>query len=320
MNYPVLLVFILYFSTFTPYTATSQTVGETEFGRASYYSDAYAGSETSFGEKYDPTKLTAAHRRFPYNSRVRVTHIGNNRSVVVRIIDEGPLIRGRIIELSRRAAEQLQMTQASTADVKIELLEIPGQRPLNESESIVSPQPRSASNSGSTQRPTSYDNALPPERDRLREVVVTARTTEDRTTTPRSPRNTLTGTGGNRTTTANTRSSNRPSWDRDPDTYPQVGKKFEEYGVYKIEIREPTGGNYGVQVASLSSYESALQAIADYQERYFDNILVSIDPGPTGKKFRIILGPFESESSAQRYKADLKKRYRVDGFTVRLTP
>ena len=76
-----------------------------ESGIASIY--AYAGERTASGERAQPSGLTAAHRSLPFGTRVRVTNKSNGRSVVVRINDRGPFVRGRIIDLTPAAAHIL---------------------------------------------------------------------------------------------------------------------------------------------------------------------------------------------------------------------
>jgi rare lipoprotein A len=87
-----------------------------ESGRAAFYS----GGRTASGEVTGPNRLTAAHRTLPFGTRVRVTNAHNGRTVVVRITDRGPYGRGRIIDLSRAAARELDMISAGTAMVSIE--------------------------------------------------------------------------------------------------------------------------------------------------------------------------------------------------------
>lgn len=93
-------------------------------GRVSYYHDSLAGNHTSNGERYDPKKLTAASRTLPFGTRVRVVRIDNGRSVVVRVNDRGPFgDRGRILDLSRAAARELEMIAAGVVEVRAEVLE-----------------------------------------------------------------------------------------------------------------------------------------------------------------------------------------------------
>lgn len=91
-------------------------------GQASWYGDRHHGKRTASGERFDQHALTAAHRQLPFGTRVRVTHLGNGRQVTVRINDRGPFGKGRIIDLSRRAAEQLDMLRQGIAPVRIEAL------------------------------------------------------------------------------------------------------------------------------------------------------------------------------------------------------
>jgi rare lipoprotein A len=82
---------------------------QAESGIASVYGngDGYAGRKTASGERMNPAALTAAHRTLPFGTRVRVTHKKTGRSVVVRISDRGPFIRGRVIDLSPAAARAI---------------------------------------------------------------------------------------------------------------------------------------------------------------------------------------------------------------------
>ncbi len=73
-------------------------------GVASYY---WQGRGTASGERFNPDAMTAAHRSLPFNTKVEVTNLRNGRSVIVRINDRGPFIRGRIIDVSKAAAGEL---------------------------------------------------------------------------------------------------------------------------------------------------------------------------------------------------------------------
>jgi len=92
-------------------------------GVASYYGRRFHGRLTANGERFDMNALTAAHKTLPFGSRVRVTNQRNGRSVVVRINDRGPFVRGRQIDLSRHAGEQIGLISTGHANVKLELLE-----------------------------------------------------------------------------------------------------------------------------------------------------------------------------------------------------
>jgi rare lipoprotein A len=91
-------------------------------GMASWYGYDGSGNKTASGERYNPEGLTAAHRSLPMGTKIRVTNTRNGRSVVVRINDRGPFIRGRIIDLSAGAARLLGMISSGVAPVSLEVL------------------------------------------------------------------------------------------------------------------------------------------------------------------------------------------------------
>lgn len=96
-----------------------------EVGVASWYGADFAGRPTASGEIFRPRKRTAAHRTLPLGSVVKVTRVDTGRSVRVRINDRGPYAKGRVIDLSRRAARRLEMLDAGTARVEIRVLRKP---------------------------------------------------------------------------------------------------------------------------------------------------------------------------------------------------
>jgi len=91
-------------------------------GTASYYAGKFHGRRTASGERFDNGAMTAAHRTLPFGSRVRVINPANGRSVTVRINDRGPFTRGRVIDVSRAAAEELGMVARGHARVELELV------------------------------------------------------------------------------------------------------------------------------------------------------------------------------------------------------
>lgn len=92
-------------------------------GLASWYGPRFHGKRTASGERYNQNALTAAHKTLPFGTMVRVINLANDREIIVRINDRGPFVRGRIIDLSRKAAKELAMTRSGTARVRIESLE-----------------------------------------------------------------------------------------------------------------------------------------------------------------------------------------------------
>ncbi|WP_168797429.1 septal ring lytic transglycosylase RlpA family protein [Neolewinella litorea] len=268
---------------------SAQLVGDKQSGLASYYSAEYNGAETAYGTIYNKDELVAAHKAYPFNSSVRVTNEENGKSVVVRIIDKGPFIRGRIIELSERAAAELGMLGQRTVPVELTLLSTPDQQAMRPSE----PAPARAIPENNPTRDTRPPASPPPPATRAVEP-------EPQTSAPPP---------------APAVSAKRTAA---PPRRPAKVKTFAA-GLYQIALDEPESGKFGVQVGRYSSLESAMDKVAELQGRYFDDILLQKVPeNPKGFSYKIILGPFNDQPSAQNYASDLKSRYGIQGFTVEL--
>ena len=105
-----------------PMGAPARAPSRTQVGMASYYDSRIDGAMTASGETYDGRALTAAHPTLPFGTRVRVTNLVNDRSVVVTINDRGPFTRGRIIDVSLRAARELGFVRDGTARVRVQVV------------------------------------------------------------------------------------------------------------------------------------------------------------------------------------------------------
>ena len=92
-------------------------------GVSSFYADDFHGKLTANGEIYDMYGLTAAHKTLPLNTIVRVTNLVNNKSLILRINDRGPYVKGRILDCSYGAAKKLDFINQGTTDVKVEVIE-----------------------------------------------------------------------------------------------------------------------------------------------------------------------------------------------------
>ncbi len=99
-----------------------------EPGVASYYHDKFHGRTTACGQRFDQSRLTAAHKKLPCGTKVRVTRRDTGRSVVVIVNDRGPFIDGRVIDLSKEAARHLNMVQRGVAPVQLTVLDRSAQR------------------------------------------------------------------------------------------------------------------------------------------------------------------------------------------------
>jgi rare lipoprotein A len=101
-------------------TATERPVFS-QVGLASWYGPDFQGQTTADGERFNMQAMTAAHRSLPFGTIVRVTDLGTGRVVKVRINDRGPMVAGRVLDLSKRAAGQLGITDDGTAPVRLQV-------------------------------------------------------------------------------------------------------------------------------------------------------------------------------------------------------
>ncbi len=256
-----------------------------EFGLASYYSDKYHGRETAYGDTYDKTKMTCSHKKHPYGTLLKITRLDNNRSVTCRVIDKGPYTKGRIVDLSRAAAERLDLIKDGVVEVKVEVV----------------------SNKPSTPKPA----APPPV------AAQPAPTPEDRTNLPKEtppPAEPAPAPAQPKPAPAEA----KPMPEADPNKL--VGQDYSKYGLYRIRVERGPNAGYGIQVMVVSDYEKAIKAIAALQARHFEDIFISVEQGQTPEQtlYKLVVGAFETEAQAQNYQENLKSKYNIRGFVVNL--
>lgn len=118
---PVLLTALAACSA-TPEQHPAKQEGYAAYGQASYYAQKYHLKKTASGETFDQYAMTAAHKTLPFGTKVRVTNTQNDKSVIVKINDRGPFVKGRIIDLSRSAFERIGNLKAGVIPVTIEVI------------------------------------------------------------------------------------------------------------------------------------------------------------------------------------------------------
>jgi rare lipoprotein A len=107
----------------SPFSQTQASIPEdVQFGLASFYADRFHGRRTASGERYNKNDLTTVHAHYPFGTVLRVTNINNQRSVELRVNDRTRLPRGRLLDVSKRAASELGFIAAGVARVKVQVL------------------------------------------------------------------------------------------------------------------------------------------------------------------------------------------------------
>lgn len=265
-----------------------------EFGKASYLDMAYQGAITASGEPYNANEFTGAHKIHPFDTKLRITRQDNGRSVIVRINDRGPHIKGRIVDVSYAAAKALDMVRDGVIDVKVEVVGKADPADNKKAE----PEPKVYS-------PPSLEQVLI-DKDQTNN---TRKATTTKETTPNRDANN-TPKGAENTPVTNNRSND---YSKRLLTTP-----YEKYGLYEIKVLQVNKAGYGVQVASLSSYENAMKELTRLQGKKINNALLSIEQSGASMAFKVIVGPYESRAAANQQINQLRRSLGVKGFVVDL--
>lgn len=127
-------------------------LGQTQSGKASYYSKSFSGRKTASGERLHHDSLTCAHRTYPFGTMLLVTNPANGNHVIVKVTDRGPYVKGRIIDLSVRAAQELGIIAQGIAPVIVEKLD-DSIIPFKPANYISKPELDMSTNEGSASKP-----------------------------------------------------------------------------------------------------------------------------------------------------------------------
>lgn len=265
---------------------------KTEYGLASVYSDEFKNSATASGETYNPTKHTAAHKSLPFGSIIKVTNMDTGKSVMVKINDRGPFIRGYVIELSSAAAKILQMKD-NGAKVKLEIEKegtYPEDSELKEDTYVEEVSPFDGDKK---EIPTEYNLDSNPFSDNEEKKSEKKKDDIKETKAPIKEEN-----GSLATINEN---------------------GFKVHDLYKVSTFVPKSSGYGVQVGTYNNLQNVLKATALLQENWFSNILLTREVDGDVLTYKVIIGPFEQRSSADSYKKNAAKKG-VTGFVVAVQP
>jgi rare lipoprotein A len=276
-----------------------------ETGKAGFYADKFQGQPTKSGDLYDKKRLTCAHNRLPFGTRIRVTNLENKKSVVVEVNDSGPYKEGFIVDLSRAAAEAIGMVRAGVARVRIELTE-PLSAPLRSlapapGDQLSPEAPRVPSASGiRVLKPYTPPGGVRPVGD------------------PPLPSQGTAGKGVG-TPVAN---YTYPSYPSEPQPQQPPTKSRE---LYQLSIKRPSKEGYAVQVGVLTNLQIGMQEANKLEIDFPDMVLVLVETDLTVPEtaarplFKVMIGPYYDKASAEKTRiAAVKKGYKKP-FVVDIT-
>ena len=251
--------------TYYPFVAK---IGDDFDGIASWYGPDFHSKKTSNGEIYDMYDMTAAHKTLPMNTVVKVDNLENGKSIVVRINDRGPFVKGRIIDLSNKAANQIEMVGRGTAKVKVTVLGYNGEIDNRNAPALEVPITQVASNN--------IEKEIEPGIDALEPLEIKEDSIKTSTVPLSNSRNTVSTTSSAKITRPSTTSSSNTS---------------------------SSVGNYNLQVGAFSVESGAVKVKNDYQKKFRSNKVDVQKVMVNGKTLnKVFVRGFSSYENAQDFK------------------
>ncbi len=266
-----------------------------EYGKAAYYANALHGRKTASGVKYDKKAFTCAHKTLPFGTKLRVTRLDNQLAVIVTVNDRGPFKAGFIVDISRRAAEEIKLVQDGVANVKIEIIPT-----ATKNAKAVAPVVYNTTSARvSDNSANSGAQLLIPQ-----SSVDTKPNKYSSTPDPRP---------------ATIRSINESQ----PGVTPKVAKQTSTgtSDLYKVQMKKTPKAGSGVQVSTLYAAENVLPEVTKLEKYYPGRVLVSVtlDAATEQSTYRIIIGPYVDRKSAEQQQKSLTKKGYPKCFIVTLS-
>ena len=250
--------------TYYPFVAK---IGDDFDGIASWYGPDFHSKKTSNGEIYDMYDMTAAHKTLPMNTVVKVENLENVKSIIVRINDRGPFVKGRIIDLSNKAAHEIDMVRRGTAKVKVSVLGYNGEIDNRNAPTIEIPSTQVASNN--------IGKEIEPGIDALEPLEIK----EDNIKTTSVP---VSASRSDISTTSSAKIT-RPSNTSSSASF--------------------SSGNYNLQVGAFSLESGAIKVKSDYQKKFRKNKVEVQKVFVNGKTLnKVFVRGFSSYENAQEFK------------------
>ena len=255
-------------------------------GTASHYGNGFNGRPTASGEIYSEKKLTAAHKTLPLGTVLKVTNLHNNKSVYVRVNDRGPYVKGRILDLSTKAADLLGYKSKGTTTVKFEVI----------NEANVPADLMTASNNIARQNGIDATDSINTEANLSipigKKIANTERTSTEKNEQPQpQPCTELKDSNLNGLTNRNT------------------------YAVI-TRIDKSKKGFYGLQIGVFSDMNSILAMITELEYKYGQSLLVEQTDLNGKAVYKVYIGKYQNRAYADALKSNLSEKY-ADAFVVK---
>ncbi len=274
---------------FIVFTISISAIAQTEYGTASYYGTYFHGRPTASGEKYNQFALTAAHKTLPLGTILKVTNAQNNKSVYVKVNDRGPYIKGRIIDLSTKAAELLGYRNKGTAYVKIEVVK-PDSVPTD---LVVASHTDIAKENGISETNTDKKNASKPSWTNIPTVLDDEKNESSADKSPSTP------------------VKNESEVDIKSDG---VTNRSPYFIINKLD--KNNNGFYGLQLGVFSDVSIILSMIDELEAKYNQSVMIQEFMLNNKKAFKLFIGKYTNRAYADALKLTLGEKHK-DAFVVK---
>ncbi len=260
-------------------------IGLIQNGKASFYHDRFQGAKTASGEKYDMNLYSAAHRELSFQTKIKVTNLKNNKSVIVRINDRGPFSHSRIVDLSKVAAKEIGMIEDGVINVRLEVVE--DKEEAKESKTIL---PDPSSKTTSIIKPNkSEPKDETPKKDPKKETTVKIETKKELDNLKDEASKEI----GRIKETKKDLVSNL-----EIDLKDATSENFRSGYIYNPEGMILTPKGFGLQLGFFSHIFNAMKFTKELNEQGFTKIYIISDKENSSNTYRVFLGEYENELEA----------------------
>lgn len=271
--------------------------GFEEYGKAGHYADKLHGRKTASGEPYDKAALTCAHKTLPFGTKVRVSRLDNKVSVVVKVNDRGPYHEGFVVDISRRAAEEIGLIKDGTTRVKVEVVEEQTKSVSQVLKGADSKNIQSGTGAGTG----SHAGVV---------KVPPVKTTQNaKLLIPKTATNNASASADLRPATYSTNDP-QPALVQTQPTKAVPKTRVTE--LYKVDLKKTDKKGFGVQISTLYDADNVLPTITKLEKQWPGKVMVSVEQDDNGKPatYRVAIGAYLDRKSAEaQQKIALKKGY-----------
>jgi rare lipoprotein A len=252
-----------------------------EYGKAGYYADSLHGRNTKSGEKYDKNKFTCAHMTLPFGTKIRVTRLDNDRSVVVTVNDRGKFVEGYIVDLSRAAAEQIDLIQKGVARVKVEVIEDAPMSKKSSAKNVASASKR-AVESDSEEMASAATHSLAPVEYSMKRKIAKGSLVSPKVA-PLAP---VEHAFASEAAAANST-------------------------LFKVDLKKITKNGFGVQVCTLDDADNVLPIIQKLEKHFPNKVVVaSAKDNDENVSYKVFVGPSKDKKAALADQRKVAKYYK----------